>query len=658
MKFSKIRIHDFRSILYQEINLLENCTALIGLNESGKSNVLNAIRLFDFKFPLSPQDRSKISKKLPKVECEFLIGENEILEIKAFAAGLISQYITKTPIELIFPPTIILYVEAIDSGDSLQRKIAFKYPITTSKSIKLSRPSTTIEIPEDLQINLGDQTVEVKTIKAIEANLIPEDLEKYFVDFDFDDLIYDVLAYCEKTYSTLRSPQVIFWAYDPKYLLPSEISYDALMLNDNPYENSTPLYNIFVITKPLGISNVEHLKRKVTAWKSDSSERRKDGAIITQMINSYIQKIWSDYDQELRIELEELKITIHINDPKSQEKNFYAMEARSQGFKTFISFILTIAAEAENGIISNFILLLDEPETHLHPSGVRYMRDELMKLGSFNNYIFYSTHSIFMIDRQNLRRHIIVQKENEITRLKEVKSNNFIQEGVIYEAMGTQLDEFSIPTKNLIVEGELDLLLLSFYIKLFNDQELQKHIKECKIWDGGGTKNITTFFEKKLLPHSSLWFVILDNDKPGQKLKEWLTSKFVAANGIKISASTYSEVDNFEIEDILPKEFIQNSFDFANNQFENIHGNILTFANDNTVVSELINDFKRLNKFSQEQDSFFEVSFKQKLFGIVDERLQNISKITEINDRRKVFFDTFPLYHKSISKIILKKPPK
>jgi predicted ATP-dependent endonuclease of OLD family len=52
MKLAKINISDFRSILSQEINFQENCIGLIGLNESGKSNVLNAIRILDNTYPL------------------------------------------------------------------------------------------------------------------------------------------------------------------------------------------------------------------------------------------------------------------------------------------------------------------------------------------------------------------------------------------------------------------------------------------------------------------------------------------------------------------------------------------------------------------------------------------------------------------------------
>jgi predicted ATP-dependent endonuclease of OLD family len=41
----------------------------------------------------------------------------------------------------------------------------------------------------------------------------------------------------------------------------------------------------------------------------------------------------------------------------------------------------------------NKVILLDEPETHLHPSGQKYLRNELLKI-SENNLVIYATHSI------------------------------------------------------------------------------------------------------------------------------------------------------------------------------------------------------------------------------------------------------------------------
>ena len=79
MKLTKILIHAFRSVVNQEIEMNENCIGFIGLNESGKTNVLQAIRTLDNNFPLSIKDKSKINDELPKIDFLFDLDVDEKL---------------------------------------------------------------------------------------------------------------------------------------------------------------------------------------------------------------------------------------------------------------------------------------------------------------------------------------------------------------------------------------------------------------------------------------------------------------------------------------------------------------------------------------------------------------------------------------------------
>jgi predicted ATP-dependent endonuclease of OLD family len=71
----------------------------------------------------------------------------------------------------------------------------------------------------------------------------------------------------------------------------------------------------------------------------------------------------------------------------------FEVDKRSDGFKQFVSIILNLSIENETGVLNNKVILLDEPETHLHPSGQKYLRNELLKI-SENNLVIYATHSI------------------------------------------------------------------------------------------------------------------------------------------------------------------------------------------------------------------------------------------------------------------------
>lgn len=661
MKLSSIKISDFRSILNQEITFNLSCIGLIGLNESGKSNVLAAVRLLDDAYEPTFSDRSKISRRFPKIECLFNLESPDIELISQVKKDYLLDmtYSDKFDLKLAPPLTIQKTVQIVQNDNLLSRSVSFGIPIDLSTTTAIVKLKAIDSIPPDATIQIGQEAIPIQKITLIEKSLVPDEYQDYFEEFGNDLIRAELINKIHEAFKNLF-PTVIFWKYDEKYLLPSEITYESFIDGDNPYNNSAPLYNIFLLSQSLKIKSVEDLKSKISLWKNDSSERRKDGAIITQAINAYIKRIWSDYDQELKIELEETKITIHINDPKSQEMNYYSMEARSQGFKTFISFILTIAAEAENGIINNFILLLDEPETHLHPSGVRYMKEELLKLSETNNYIIFSTHSIFMIDRKNLKRHIIVEKRNEITQLTKVERNNFIQEAVLYESMGTHLDEFSIPNKNIVVEGELDLKLINYFISLYSDGELRQNIKDSQVWDGGGTTKIEKFFESKMLPHNSQWQVVFDNDSPGQNAAKKLKTLFEKSPHVKVVSHFYSDIQNYELEDILPRNLVEEAFNnsIAKNSIE---VKLPPDYSDNAKpFSSITSAFIARNGISKDVKSILEQEFKDSLYNKISEILDKIE--TEANKDVAVmkdkFISQFKNYHDALAKVVLKPAQK
>ncbi|HVY75924.1 MAG TPA: AAA family ATPase [Puia sp.] len=655
MKLDKIRIQDFRSIVDQEIVFSQNCIGLIGLNESGKSNILYAIRLLDSSFIPTIQDKSKITRKLPTVELTYDLDDEDLKK----ANEILQSWIK--PIKILQTPQIKFtsntkfkkIVRIIEAIDGLTKLLEFDIPLDYKFDQEILRKKSEARIPQEITVKIGDDEFPLFEISLIQKELVPPEQLNNFEVYSFEAFKRDFLPVLTSAFPKL-SPQVIFWEYDRKYLLPSEIKYEEFIANENPYGNSAPLYNIFLLTKSLHIKDVEDLKVKIIQWKADSSERRRDGAILTDTINKYIKQIWSDYDQELKIELEETKITIHINDPKSDEQNYYAMEARSQGFKTFISFILTIAAEATNRVINNFVLLLDEPETHLHPSGVRYMKEELLKLSNDQNYIVFSTHSIFMIDRSNLKRHIMVQKVNEKTRLTKIEKNNFIQEAVIYEAMGTRIDDLSLGLKNIILEGSLDLKLLEFFIGFFSEEQLTpKGIKDYDLLDGGGTKQIKKFLESKILPRSSHWILLLDNDGPGRELEQYISKESKQFTDVKFTCHFYSRENNFELEDLLPREIIRSAFetscqrlglqDFANANFENTR-----------AVSAIINEYLGRQNITKDNKSEFEEQFKTELDKATVALLDEVSKIQDIHEKFIRFNEIFPSYSQAISNWIVK----
>lgn len=279
------------------------------------------------------------------------------------------------------------------------------------------------------------------------------------------------------------------------------------------------------------------------------------------------------------------------------------------------------------------------------------MRDELFKLGDMGNYIVYATHSIFMIDRKYLTRHLIVSKAQEATTLKRVDRNNFIQEAVIYEAMGTHLDEFSIGTKNVVFEGEVDRKLWEFYINKCLDKKNRGYSSDFVLWDGGGTKNITKFFNDKLLPKDSQWYLVLDNDNPGQNLKKVLEERYGKKNNINCKCWHYSANKDFELEDMLPREVIEQAIRTAVDDLGLSISSQFTYLNTRPIGS-IVNEFKEKN-MQKDQAYQFEKYYKTAIDRIVSEMLSNIEKEAKtINDRFDLFSSRLEKYSEFCSEFI------
>jgi len=651
MKLKEIDIVSYRSVTNQLIPMNESCIGLVGLNESGKTNILSAIRLLDPSFSPSIKDRSKLNDTLPKVRFSFEISPKTNADAIQFCKTSFSEdngiaYSSLAAKLKVFEYNTYRQLSFVNDTHKKITRYRCKYSVVVDGSFFKHKEKEQASIPAEINITIDEKIYSLAKLKIVAKTDIPDSVAQLFEPVNEE--------YIKKLFSTPlyqflenKLPQVVYWQYDQRYLIPSEITYAAFIAKNDPYSNCTPLYNVILLSQRLRISDTDELIAKISEWEADSSLRRRDANIITEDLNLYIKRIWPDFDQQIRIELEESKITVHIRDPQSKVGNFYEMESRSQGFKTFISFMLTIAAEIDTDQITNSILLLDEPETHLHPSGARFMREELLKL-SKDNYVFFATHSIFMIDRSNIRRHLIVKKESEATKVYFVDRNNFIQESVIYEALGTTVDEFSIRNKNIIFEGKMDLLLFEYMI----NNCLPKRgnlLTEYELHDAGGTKNIVSFFKNKTIPKESEWIVVLDNDVPGKAVQNEISKSTLDTRNIQYVF--YSTDDGKELEDVLSNILIKDAISRTESKLS--YSPKVGFVIDpQRIISKNVNEYKFRN--SLESNPQFEATFKECLTELISEKLKGIKGST-IGEKLESFKALFPLYFSAVCPILESK---
>lgn len=233
-----------------------------------------------------------------------------------------------------------------------------------------------------------------------------------------------------------NSHYTIFWKSEDRYLINKEVSLSAFA--NDPESISIPLKNCFGL---VGLDTKEKIQAKITEI-SDSTERQILRDALGKKVTELIKQVWPNHPVTITFDISGDLINFHVNDPNGRPRT---TGQRSDGFKQFISFLLNVSSQKETDELSNSLILLDEPETHLHPQAQEYFLSELIKITkSENNICFFATHSNYMIDKNDLSRNYKVTKNesNNKTTIQKFDKNTSTYASVNYEVFNVLDDGY------------------------------------------------------------------------------------------------------------------------------------------------------------------------------------------------------------------------
>lgn len=565
--------------------------------------------------PAVMKKRKELQKlKDLKSEIENKVGDYNLLSIKSNNKKLLN--------------------EAIDKIEKIEKEIE-KVNIQIKELVAIAtKDAQQNSFLNQHQTTLKNSMTELEKLIKNKQNLerVIEHQEEP-IDKKYTDNINELKSYfSSKLNQKLTSwlPKVVYWEHSDSYILESNTPFKDIIDKKSLDELSRPLVNVFRIC--LGIQTIDDLKNKILEIQQDESERSRLNDTFNRKFDEFLKEVWSDYDQKIKISLEEHQIRIQFFDPECLSASYYSMQERSQGCQTFISFLLTIGAEAKKNVIKETVLLLDEPETHLHPSGVRYMLKELIKIAENGNNVIFATHSIFMIDRSNFGRHIILTKNKEHTEIQPSTHERigfFLQEEVLYGALNINLSEdFKSSNQfNFVFEGEGDAIIFRyFYEKQLNSKERPFQDKNTSFYHGGGCKGITKYFNTAPIQLGTKWVVILDKDTPADSLKNMIEGRYKDYLNRDVFVFQYERNDLkvLELEDVLPLTMIIESY------LETIDHFCLSI--DKSDIEKLVTDKEPfiiyndsvINKCNPECKDKFKAKFKENLNKRVEKELERI----------------------------------
>lgn len=521
MIVKKIEIENYRSIEKIAVEVVEiserKCNIYLGINESGKSNILKAISLLDSQQKVDYDlDCNKAAKK--DGENIEIIYHLKITNPRFYKSQFVKGGVEKGLAGLIDIKKIQRKV-VIRKGNS--RSDLFHIRIKNNKKfLQYAISPDEKDIHKISDIYTGEEKVTGESIDQLigtNYKLLDKDSLESFLEKNFFSLF------------EANTPKIIYWEPTDRYLINNPVNLNQFKEDIN---SSLPLRNIF------RIAGIKEIKNRIELILNNTEERSQLEEELSEKITAYINSVWKEHAINIKLRIEEpLSCTVMVED-KDNTMPKYNMNQRSDGFKQFISILLNLSAENESDVLKNKIILLDEPEVHLHPSGVRYLRDELLKI-SKNNIVLIATHSIYMVDRLNLGRHYSVCKETSVTTLINIQKNNPYQEEVIYEALGTSIYEHIYP--NMVVfEGRIDKDIFDAFTNKFKSEFRPLSMGTISADGVEKVPIYTKFFDGK----SVKGFVVLDSDKDGQKIKQMIIK----------NSSAYNSKNTFEINDINDKK--------------------------------------------------------------------------------------------------------
>ncbi|HPG63252.1 MAG TPA: AAA family ATPase [Casimicrobium sp.] len=463
MKLQRAEIRNFRSIREVNIDFDPRCRVLVGINESGKSNVLKALALLDpARAPLARDARMESNDEAPPedtfVRFVCTLAKDEQFELFEAMSEKFAEKDRLRPLVQIDPQTRLTLQEFCSS------RTERLYTVEVSDG---SRMHSTWASPRAWKLVPG--WCRTKSAITLTRNTSREAFSAapgtWFFSSEYEqppatEVETPDLAMLTSTFSGAGKPiaerglpKCIFWEYREQDLLPSSVSVDEF--SANPL-SCVPLANMFAL------ADIEY-----SEIANSIANARSRGPVFYQRLlekvgsrtTSYLRKVWKDH---AKVSIELLPNGALVTPIVRDLEIPLDFGSRSDGFKRMTNFLLHVSAAVSNEAIEDTLILIDEPEVGLHPTGARDLAEELFGLSSKNTIVF-ATHSIFMIDRVRIDRHVVVKKHKETTTIENAGKADVVDEEVLYQALGWSFREV-LPLNNVVFEGWRDKQLYSAWI--------------------------------------------------------------------------------------------------------------------------------------------------------------------------------------------------
>lgn len=615
MQSKRFRVQNFRNVDDSGWVNLDQVTAFVGRNESGKTTLLKAFHKFNpataepydpmREFPRDRYTRDYIGggskgDQWPVCSVAFALTDDlkdriaallpsgqkppaEVIATRYYDGSLALEYEPAVEEMQLAPEPVLAALKAFASG---ARRIAASGPeqeeATAAARNALVEWATTWQDQLKSITNLrNDAGAEhLRKIKAeIESKSNPQTADLVET---LQDVIDPVLEAAKDGPLELKIDELVEEAlpvliYFENYGVLDSAIYLPRFLDDLKREATSPrVRTINAMFKHValdaeditGLGNEEARAQRQNGTQPTpeivaKDQRRKEERAIrlssaSNDISLRFSEWWSQRRHKIRYHADGDYFRIWVADDRRPDVEI-ELEARSRGFQWFFSFYLVFLVESEEGH-KDAILLLDEPGLNLHPTAQQELLGFFEGL-SKRNQLVYTTHSPFLVDGENMYRvRPVTEDSTGHSRISadtwpKDRETIFPLQAAAGYAMIRGLFQHK---KNVLVEGMSDY----YYLHALNQQcratSLAALPEDIYITPCGGTKLVghlaALFLGQGVRP-----IILLDADEAGRVRRDALLKELYTGQNSHIVMLDDALGDpgaEVEIEDIIGEAII------------------------------------------------------------------------------------------------------
>jgi len=426
MRLESFRVWDFRSINDSGTIDVSQITAMLGRNESGKSNLLLALRSlnpaegFEALNPIKdfPRHRrlEECNENTKVVSSDWILTDEEQRELTQILPR--AKGVSKVKIDRYYGNSrpVIFEGLAAQEFDEARIKGAIRKIVPAVKaaaaklevSLRSQLEQAADKFEKDIALMNNRATWATKAVSVLAAlrqglaaadTELSETQDQHIIDLEelAESIAGDKEAQ-QKAYNWVISKMPIF-IYLDEYPALNGHQNIAEYLNRKSQPNQLTLadHNFEKLCKVAGLKP-EELNRLLTQREQETRNQLANRA--SAVVTTEIRRLWKDRPLKVRFNLDAEHLDTFISDPNSIYDVEVNLDERSRGFKWFFSFYITFSADTNGGEAEDAILLLDEPGLYLHAKSQSDLLAHLEK--DFKNQITYTTHSPFMVPTHSL----------------------------------------------------------------------------------------------------------------------------------------------------------------------------------------------------------------------------------------------------------------